>query len=558
MQKKLTIRYLILLIPASVLAILPGNAQKNNDGRYEFHPINLESRIHLLEIADTLDNQHTSVWPQRRYFVKYDAEDYRKKCRITAESSIENKFLNWVDRKLLREDLIAVRSEDYAFFINPVINLQFGRDAFTDRGTYINSRGVTVDGRIGENLTFTTFFIESQGYFPEFMNEYFRRKGSALGWTPHRGYRSNGFDFPYSIGQVSYNAGKFFNLSAGHGNHTFGEGYRSLFLDDHTIPYGFFRIETTVWKFKYINLYTAMSDITRDFMTSGRYLPKYTAMHYLSWNLSNKFNLSFFESIVIGSDTTGVQRGFDVNFFNPIILYRALEANRGFNTGNTMIGIGASYKFYKRLMAYGQVAFDDFSFEGFRQLRQGHFLNFFAWQAGMRYTEAFGVKNLFLLAELNQARPFMYAHRSTITNYEHLGLPLAHPWETNFREVVALAAHNFGRWEVQAKVNFGFRGTDTSATNWGNDIRRSYEDRGNGDLGYYLGSPVRRNIFLTTLRCAYILQPIVNMRLEASFHYRSESFSHEHSSLRTHPVNWFSFGIRTALFGWKDDFALIR
>lgn len=458
----------------------------------------------------------------------------------------------------MREDLIAVRSEEYCFFINPVLNLQIGRDAFTDRPTYINSRGVTVDGKIGDNLTFTTLFIESQGYFPESMNEYFRRKGSALGWTLHRGYRENGFDFPYSIGQVSYNAGKFFNLSAGHGNHSFGEGYRSLFLDDHTIPYGFFRIETTVWNFKYINLFTSMSDISRDRMTSGRYLPKYTAMHYLSWNISKRFNLNFFESIVIGADTTGVQRGFDVNFFNPIILYRALEANRGFNTGNTMIGIGASYKLYKRLTAYGQLSFDDFSFEGFRQLRQGHFLNFFAWQAGVRYTEAFGIRNLFLLAELNQARPFMYSHRSTLTNYEHLGLPLAHPWETNFREVVGIGTYNFKRWEIQVKVNVGYRGTDTSSANWGNDIRRSYEDRANGDLGYFMGSPARRNIFLTTLRCAYVLQPIVNMRLEASFHHRSESFSLDHPSLQSHPINWFSFGIRTALFGWKDDFALIR
>lgn len=527
-------------------------------GRYEFHPLNLESKIHLLSVADESENQHTSVWPQRRYYLKYNTTDYRSKYNISPQSSIKKKFFNWIDQKVLREDLIAVQSEDYAFFINPVLNFQFGRDAFTDRFTYINSRGVTVDGKIGGNLTFTTCFIENQGYFPDFMNEYFRRKGSALGWTIHRGYGTSGFDFPFSIGQVSYNAGKFFNLSAGHGNHSFGEGYRSMFLDDHTIPYGFFRIETTVWKFKYINLFTAMSDLTRQNMTSGRFLPKYGAIHYLSWNITHKFNLSFFESIIIGADTTGVQRGFDVNYLNPIILYRALEANRGFNSGNAMIGVGTSYKLLRRLMAYGQIAFDDFSFDGYRQLDQGHFVNLFSWQLGIRYTEAFRIKNLFLLAELNQARPFMYAHRSTITNYEHLGLPLAHPWETNFRESVFLITYNFNRWEIQAKINTGFRGTDTTSASWGNDIRRSYEDRGNGDLGYFMGSAVRRNIFQGTLRFAYILQPIVNMRIEASFHYRNDSFNTEHPSLKSYPMSWFSLGVRTAVFGWKDDFALIR
>lgn len=431
-------------------------------------------------------------------------------------------------------------------------------DAFTARKTYLNSRGVTVDGKIGDNLTFQTFFIENQGYFPEFMNEYFRQKGSALGWTLHRGYSRSGFDFPYSLGQVSYNAGRFFNLSAGHGNHFFGEGYRSMFLDDHAIPYGFFRIETTVWKFKYINLFTAMSDITRSYMTSGRFLPKYAAMHYLSWNISKKFNLSFFESIVLGSDTSGVQRGFDVNFFNPIILYRALEANRGFNTGNAMIGVGSSYKILNRITAYSQIVFDDFSFEGFNKLSQGHYMNFFAWQLGLRYPNAFGVKHLFLLAEVNQARPFMYAHRSTLTNYEHLGLPLAHPWETNFRETILLGHYSYKRWEVLAKLNFGFRGSDTSLANWGNDIRRSYEDLGNGQLGYFLGSPVKRTIFQGSLRIGYVLQPVVNMRIEASYTFRSESFNNTHSILSAYPMRWFNIGVRTAIFGWKDDFALIR
>ncbi|GCD76889.1 hypothetical protein JCM31826_03710 [Thermaurantimonas aggregans] len=534
-------------------------AQSSLEGRYEFHPLNLETKIFILDKAEPSEQIHTSVWPQRRTYVKADLESYKQLYGISSiDPSKSSRFTRWIDKKLLREDLIFAKSKDYAFYINPVLHLQIGRDAFTQRQTYLNSRGVTVDGKIGNNLTFQTFFIENQGYFPEFMNEYFRQKGSAFGWTLHRGYGRSGFDFPFSLGQVSYNAGRFFNFSAGHGNHFFGEGYRSLFLDDHTIPYGFFRIETTVWKFKYVNLYTAMSDITRSFMTSGRFLPKYSAMHYLSWNISNKFNLSFFESIVLGSDTLGIQRGFDVNFLNPIILYRALEANRGFNTGNAMIGVGASYKVFKRLTAYTQIAFDDFSFEGLGKLSQGHYMNFFAWQLGIRYPKAFGLQRLFLLAEVNQARPFMYAHRSTITNYEHLGLPLAHPWETNFRETVLLGHYSYKRWEALAKLNVGFRGTDTSTANWGNDIRRSYEELGNGQLGYYIGSPVKRAIIQATFRVAYVLQPVVNMRLEASYTWRNESFNMTHPSLKAYSMNWFNIGVRTAIFGWKDDFALIR
>ena len=46
------------------------------------------------------------------------------------------------------------------------------------------------------------------------------------------------------------------------------------------------------------------------------------ANHYLSWNVSNRLNLGFFESVV-WTDTNN--RGFDMYFVNPIIFYRAVE-----------------------------------------------------------------------------------------------------------------------------------------------------------------------------------------------------------------------------------------
>jgi hypothetical protein len=45
------------------------------------------------------------------------------------------------------------------------------------------------------------------------------------------------------------------------------------------------------------------------------------ANHYLSWNISNKFNLGLFESVVWPND-----RGFD-EFCKPIIFYRAVVSS---------------------------------------------------------------------------------------------------------------------------------------------------------------------------------------------------------------------------------------
>jgi hypothetical protein len=44
------------------------------------------------------------------------------------------------------------------------------------------------------------------------------------------------------------------------------------------------------------------------------------ANHYLSWNVSNKLNLGFFESVVW---TNTNDRGFDVNFVNHYIFLQS-------------------------------------------------------------------------------------------------------------------------------------------------------------------------------------------------------------------------------------------
>jgi hypothetical protein len=43
---------------------------------------------------------------------------------------------------------------------------------------------------------------------------------------------------------------------------------------------------------------------------------KFMANHYLSWNVSNRLNLGFFESVIW---TNTNDRGFDASFINPIV-----------------------------------------------------------------------------------------------------------------------------------------------------------------------------------------------------------------------------------------------
>ena len=63
----------------------------------------------------------------------------------------------------------------------------------------------------------------------------------------------------------------------------------------------------------------------------GAFLPKYMANHYLSWNVSKRLNIGLFESVVWNNAN---DRGFDINYLNPLILFRAIEFETGQDAGN--------------------------------------------------------------------------------------------------------------------------------------------------------------------------------------------------------------------------------
>ncbi|MFN3876317.1 MAG: hypothetical protein ACK4L7_10450, partial [Flavobacteriales bacterium] len=57
---------------------------------------------------------------------------------------------------------------------------------------------------------------------------------------------------------ASWDAGRFFNFTAGRGKHFIGEGHRSLFLSDEATAYPYLRITTAVWRARYQNLFMAL------------------------------------------------------------------------------------------------------------------------------------------------------------------------------------------------------------------------------------------------------------------------------------------------------------
>lgn len=477
------------------------------------------------------------------------------------QAALRKNVSSWTGRKLWNEHMVTVKGKDYWFVIDPILDLQLGKNTDSEVDyTYNNTRGVQVQGGLGKDLNFSATVFESQGRFADYFNRYaesIKPSGGNPAIIPGRGiakeFKTDSYDYPVAEGYISYAPNKMFNLQLGHGKNFIGDGYRSLFVSDATSPYPYFKINTSFWKIKYTNTWMWLRDVRPEVTEDGAFLTKYIANHYLSWNVSKKLNIGLFESVIWKNDNN---RGFDFNYINPIIFYRAIEFSTGSRAGNAIVGLSSKYKWSDNINFYGQFILDEFSLNDIKSGNKS-WKNKYGFQLGAKYYNAFKVDNLLLQFEYNQVRPYTYSHNEVATNYGHNNQSLAHLWGANFREVIGIARYNYNRWYGSAKMIYGQRGLDfdpaTDTASYGGNIFVDNDERV-GDTGVELLQGNKTNVFLADINAGYIINPKTNLKIFANLTYRS--FNPEANTLVNFKENttWFSLGVRTDIFNWYLDF----
>ena len=248
-----------------------------------------------------------------------------------------------------------------------------------------------------------------------------------------------------------------------------------------------------------------LQDVRPELTEDGAYRQKYVALKYLSWNITKKLNLGLFEAAV-WDDVN--DRGFDINYLNPLIFYTAIEFATGSRAGNSLIGLSGKYK-HKNFSFYSQLVFDEFRF-GEMFSSESWWANKFGWQLGVKYHTAFNVENLMLQAEYNVIRPYTYSHDELNYNYGHNNQPLAHLWGGNLREMIGIARYAHGRWFANAKLVFGERGLDFNTPedpySYGGDVFRDNDDR-KSDYNNKVGQGNSTDVFIGDLQVGYLINP---------------------------------------------------
>jgi hypothetical protein len=487
--------------------------------------------------------QHSAVQPYNPFAARMIVDS------IQNSYAIENGFTQtWLGRKLLNENMANVKGEDYQFIFNPLFDLRLGRSDDQDRLLFLNTRGVQVGARLGDNILIYSDFYENLSRYPDYIDRFIRQTQVVPGrGVAKRGQNSD--DYAYVTGHIDYQANKFINFRFGNGKNFIGDGYRSLLLSDNSFNYPFLRMMTSFWKIQYTNLFTQMNDINTVDPNTGAYGRKYVTAHHLSAALGKKWTLSLYETVIY-QDTAGT-RGYELAYLNPFILYRPIEFALGSRGGNVIIGGGLKYQVNNNTYLYGQGLLDELLFEEFFS-GEGWWATKFALQAGFK-TFPNKLPGLMVQSEVNAVRPYTYGHTTPTQNYAHYNQALAHPLGGNFVESASILRYLKNRYFFEGILTYAIQGRDFEDTHWGSDLYISSNDREQNQGNRWLQGN-RTTTFTSQLTLGYIVNPNTNWRLQASYLYRSISPEVETSTLINDQTHYFQFGIVTAIGNQYLDF----
>ncbi|MFO8000510.1 MAG: hypothetical protein R6U46_04640 [Marinilabilia sp.] len=530
-------RYIFLL--SGLLLLTESSAQIYNS--WNHYPLNPVRRI----MHRPGENFHSSVRPYRLDEVEklYDTDSLVQRG-LPAPSGNENIF-----GRFFHDDLLRWKNESSTVRINPLFNFETGHDSHTDDSWFINTRGAMVEGHLGENIGFYADIYENQATFPGYIDEFAHKRNIVPGQGERKKFGENGHDYAHSSGYLSYNAGRCFNLQLGFGKNFIGDGHRSLLLSDNAYSYPFLKMTATFMKAKYMMMVAEFKDHNRLPETYGdtRYPNKYGALHYLNWNIGDRFSLGLFESVVWAPEDTVGYRGIDVNYLMPLVVFRPVEYNLG-SPDNMTIGVNLKYIPWKDAAFYGQFVVGEFKhdevFSGDKWWANKH-----GFLAGTEVFNLFGVPHLDFQTEYSQVRPYTYSHYKSITSYTHLYQELAHPLGANFRESISFLRYRLNRWHFELKHQYAVKGLNPDdEVNYGGNIHIPNQSR-LGDYGHSIGQGLESTLSLTELNLIYLINPRNNMNIKMGARHRKMT-----NDQRTVNGNYFYFSFGTSLNNFYYDY----
>ncbi len=430
--------------------------------------------------------------------------------------------------------------------INPLLNLQLGPNSQWGSNYSINTRGVELRGTLNAKVGFYTRITENQQFLPAYMKALPDSLGTlpGIGWWRYYNNKT-GYDFFSAKGYINFNVVKnHVNAAFGHDKFFIGNGYRSLILSDYAKEYLFLKLNTQIGPFHYQNIFAQLNNFmpTPGNQNGDKLVPrKFMAIHRASALLFHKLEIGASEMVIFDRDSADT-KGFDLEYLNPVIFYRAVESNLG-SRDNALIALDWKLYLPASTIFYGQFVIDEFSIKQVKA-KTGYWANKFGFQAGLKSTQKIKNSLLFLQAEYNRANPYTYSHYRPSQNWSQYGQPLAHPLGANFTEWVGRALFQpakLARFTATLTAMFAQKGMDSgyySGTDFGGNIYRNYRDR-RADFGNKILQGNLAKIQNIQFQISYMVKH--NLWLDLGYQTRKQTGWMPTSG------NWINFGLRLNL-----------
>jgi hypothetical protein len=272
-------------------------------------------------------------------------------------------------------------------------------------------------------------------------------------------------------GRVQYKPNSILTFTAGIDKLFIGEGDRSLLFGNQGVAAPF---ASMVAKFNKLE-YHFVQQIWRE-RSGNHYEPKGNATHYISYKPTKKWSIGLFETVVYQMKDTLYNRGFEVEYLNPLIFYRPQEYNMG-SADNIILGLNLSYT-HKNTMFYGQLMIDDFLLSAIMKHNKW-WSNKYGFQLGLKgWKDLDSTTKLFYRTEINMVRPYTYSQKNSGGVMGNQGLPVAHPLGSNFFEIYQEVSFHRKKWSFETWIQCYVKGDDFYSTStspsMGGDIYRPY------------------------------------------------------------------------------------
>ena len=230
-------------------------------------------------------------------------------------------------------------------------------------------------------------------------------------------------------------------FEAGNKNRNIGLGINSIFVSNKPPNYptiGFnWQISSTI---HYNYFYAFLNQSNNNVDNYRIYSYKSMAIHQLTYNISDKFMLSMYESVIF-------DRYMDINYLNPFVLYYPLSRYMGYNDNN-QIGLELVFNLNQYQKHYFSLLIDewdpDLTFDKYHE-------NWIAYQLGSQVMNIFTQNDKFSI-EYTWADYRVYENQYDNVNFFLKGYPLGY-WAGAHSKTIYLE-YNFTYLKINIKSSY--------------------------------------------------------------------------------------------------------